>query len=131
MTAAAEPTGAVPHSAQLIAADPRVVAAAELLAERHQPSALATAQLRRLLAMYERRMRGLLDVIDAAPIPRDRLQRLQALEDAIKYRHARASEPCSSCAAVPDGRCDDHGRDVDLIGEYEQAASRLRASKAP
>src|ERR1017187_7594851 len=131
MTAPAEPTGAAPQSAQLIATDPRVIAAAELLAERHQPSALATAELRRLLAMYERRMRGLLDVVGAAPTPRDRFQRLQALEDAIKYRHARACEPCSSCDAVPDSRCDDHGRDVDLIGEYEQAASRLCADKAP
>ncbi len=55
----------------------------------------------------------------------DRFQRLQALEDALKYRRARATAPCEDCAAAPVGRCDDHGRDVDLIGEYEQAACRL------
>jgi len=117
----------VPDGVPLLTADPRVIAAADLLAERHQPSALSASQLRGLLGTYERHLRALLDVVGAAPTPRDRFQRLQALEDALKYRRARAAEPCSDCDTVPDGRCDDHGRDLDLIGEYEQAARRLGA----
>ena len=107
--------------------DPRIIAAADLLAERHQPPALSAAQLCGMLATYERRLRALLDVVGAAPTPRDRFQRLQALEDALRYRRARAAEPCADCDLAPDGRCDDHGRDLDLIGEYEQAARRLGA----
>jgi hypothetical protein len=57
-------------------------------------------------------------------------QRLQALEDAIAYRQARAAAPCPVCEAAP-GQCDDHGRDLDLIGAYQrthrQTAARLRA----
>jgi hypothetical protein len=57
-------------------------------------------------------------------------QRLQALEDAIAYRQARAAAPCPVCAAAP-GQCDDHGRDLALIGAYQrthrQTAARLRA----
>ena len=130
MTAATEATTPAPDGALPLTADPRVIAAADLLAERHQPSALSTAQLRGLVAKYQRRLRGLLDVVSAASTSRDRFQRLQALEDAIKYRRARAAEPCGSCDAEPDGRCDDHGRDIDLIGEYEQAARRLCAGGA-
>jgi len=61
------------------------------------------------------------------PAPRQlsRFQHLQALEDAIKYRRARVAGPCTDCGATPDGRCDDHGRDLGLIGEYEQTARRL------
>ncbi len=125
-TAAAGPDAVPP-----VTTDPRVIAAAELLAERHQPSALSAAQLRVLLAKYERRLRALLDVIGAAPTRHDRFQRLQALEDALKYRHARVAEPCGSCDAAPDGRCDHHGRDAGLIGEYEQAARRLGAGDRP
>ena len=117
-------TGAAPDSARSLSSDPRVVAAADLLAERHQPSALSTAQLRQLLAIYER-LRALLDIVGATPTIRDRIQRLQALEDALKYRRTRAAEPCADCDAASDGRCDD--RDLDLIGEYEQAARRLGA----
>src|ERR1017187_5484172 len=118
-------TGAAPDGARSLSSDPRVIAAAELLAERHQPSALSTAQLRQLLAIYERRLRALLDIVGATPTTRDRIQRLQALEDALKYRRTRAAEPCADCDAASDGRCDD--RDLDLIGEYEQAARRLGA----
>ena len=45
---------------------------------------------------------------------------LQALEDAVDYRRARASEPCQDCDAAPEDRCEDHDRDVDLIGEYAE-----------
>ncbi len=122
---AVDNAAAVPGNTLLLTSDPRVVAAAQLLAERHQPSALSAAQLRVLLAKYERRLRALLDAIDAAPAKRDRFQRLQALEDAIRYRRACVALPCADCDAVPDGRCEDHGRDVDLIREYDQAGRRL------
>jgi hypothetical protein len=56
-----------------------------------------------------------------------RFQRLQALEDALKFRRARAAAPCEDCAAALVGRCDDYGRDLDLIGEYEQTARRICA----
>jgi len=49
---------------------------------------------------------------------------LQAFEDAIKFRHARASAPCSDCGTAP-GRCDDHGRDLELITEYQRTARQL------
>jgi len=61
----------------------------------------------------------------AAPREPGRFQHLQALEDAIKYRRARIAGQCGDCGAAPDGRCVDHGRDVDLIGEYERTARRL------
>jgi hypothetical protein len=121
---------AVPDGAPRCA-DPRVAAAAELLAERHQPSALSAAHLGRLLANYERRLRGLLDVVGADPVPRRSVQHLQALEDALKYRRARSSEPCVGCDTAPDGRCEDHGRDLDLISVYEQTARRLLADSTP
>ncbi|GEM_PF-1012214 len=63
------------------------------------------------------------------PLDGGRFQRLQALEDAIKFRRARAAEPCPDCDATADGRCDDHARDLDLIGEYEAAARRLGAGQ--
>src|ERR1700683_2614879 len=60
----------------------------------------------------------------ARPIPRDDFRYLQALEDAITYRVARAGAPCADCDGSASGRCDDHDRDLELIGEY-QAASLL------
>ena len=46
-------------------------------------------------------------------------QRLQAFEDAVAYRRARVDAPCPDCGpAASGGRCDDHGRDLDLIDEY-------------
>jgi hypothetical protein len=56
---------------------------------------------------------------------------LQAFEDAIKFRHARAAGPCSDCNATPD-KCEDHGRDLDLIGEYRRTARQvMRAAPYP
>jgi hypothetical protein len=58
---------------------------------------------------------------------RRRLQRLQALEDAIAYRQARVTAPCPDCgAAAPGRRCDDHARDLELIAEYRQTIHRPR-----
>ena len=122
MTAAAVPDGMLP-----LVSDPRVIAAAELLAERIQPAALSASQLRGLLARYDRRLRAMLDVVDAAPTLRERIHRLQALEDAIRYRRARVDGSCAGCGTAPGGRCEDHGRDVDLIAEYQQSARSLGA----
>lgn len=59
--------------------------------------------------------------------PRQRLRRLQALEDAIKYRRSRLAAGCAGCAAGP---CDDHSRDAELIVEYE-ADARAMISELP
>jgi hypothetical protein len=79
----------------------------------------------------------------AGAIERRLFQRMQALEDAVAYRHARAAAPCPDCALAPGPRCDDHGRDLDLIGEYlrtiHQTAgylhrihtARLRSARRP
>jgi len=70
-------------------------------------------------------------------------QRMQALEDAIAYRHARTAAPCPDCQTAPGPACDDHGRDLELIGEYLQTlhqtaghlqsldAARLQARPPP
>jgi hypothetical protein len=68
-------------------------------------------------------------------IERRLFQRMQALEDAIAYRHARVAAPCPACQPALGSRCDDHGRDLDLIGEYErtlhQTAGYLRRWGGP
>ena len=51
-------------------------------------------------------------------------QWLQAFEDAIKFRHARTAAPCSDCDAGQE-RCDDHGRDLGLITEYQRTARQI------
>jgi hypothetical protein len=49
-------------------------------------------------------------------IGRGRFTRMQALEDAIAFRQARAARPCRACRAAREGeRCDDHARDLGLI----------------
>ena len=45
------------------ASDPRVTAATELLAERHQPITMTPGDLRALLARYQRRLHELLDAL--------------------------------------------------------------------
>jgi hypothetical protein len=65
---------------------------------------------------------------DDGPVPpaaRERCQHLQALEDAIKFRRARAAAPCADCQSAPDGSCEDHGRDAGLITDYERTARQL------
>jgi hypothetical protein len=59
------------------------------------------------------------------PGPGSQTQHLQALEDALKFRRARAAAPCADCTAATSGQCDDHGRDTGLIAEYEQTARQL------
>jgi hypothetical protein len=51
-------------------------------------------------------------------------QRLQALEDAIAYRQARVTAPCSDCGSAASGdRCDEHACDLNLIAAYQRTAS--------
>jgi hypothetical protein len=64
-----------------------------------------------------------LRVLPAAPggmTIRKLVHYLQALEDAVDYRRARASAPCGDCDVAAGKRCEDHGRDIDLIGEYAE-----------
>jgi hypothetical protein len=62
---------------------------------------------------------------------RAEFQRLQALEDAIAYRAARLAAPCPACGCLPgDQRCDEHARDLELIGEYRAAATAANAALA-
>jgi hypothetical protein len=53
-------------------------------------------------------------------IERRLFQRMQALEDAVAYRLTRVAAPCPDCQPAPGPRCDDHGRDLGLIGEYQR-----------
>ena len=57
-------------------------------------------------------------------------RQLQAFEDAIRYRRARILAPCGACTAAPGGRCEDHGRDLDLITEYQQELHQPAAMPA-
>ena len=58
---------------------------------------------------------------DSGVVARGWFQYLQALEDAIAYRRARAAASCPDCTA--DGRrCDDHACDLHLIAAYQQTA---------
>jgi hypothetical protein len=67
-----------------------------------------------------------------AILNRCRFQRVQALEDAIAFRAARVAGPCSDCvAAGPGSRCDDHGRDLELIAGYERAMRRANLDLEP
>jgi len=45
-----------------------------------------------------------------------------------EHVNGRLAAACADCAASPAGRCDDHGRDADLIGEYQHAARQLAAT---
>jgi hypothetical protein len=53
---------------------------------------------------------------------------LQALDDAIAYRRARAAEACADCGpGICGTRCDDHACDISLIAAYQEAARRFTA----
>ena len=57
---------------------------------------------------------------------RGRPQHLQALEDAIKYRTARAAAPCPDCWSDATGsRCVDHACDLSLITAYQRTATAV------
>lgn len=60
---------------------------------------------------------------------RRQFRRMQAFEDAIAYRRARVAASCTDCtAAAPDGKCDDHARDLELIDEYADEIERSVAA---
>ena len=68
---------------------------------------------------------------DVSPVAvRERMQRLQSLDDAIAYRQARISARCPDCGPGDAGKCDDHACDVRLIADYRQTA-RAIAGAAP
>jgi hypothetical protein len=54
-------------------------------------------------------------------VPRSWFRYLQALEDAIAYRRARAAARCPDCTASGQ-KCDDHACDLQLIAAYQQTA---------
>jgi hypothetical protein len=58
---------------------------------------------------------------DSGAVPQGCFQHLQALEDAIAYRRARAAAPCPDCTAS-ERKCDDHACDLHLIAAYQQTA---------
>jgi hypothetical protein len=60
-----------------------------------------------------------------AVLIRRKLRQMQALEDAIRFRRARAGQACRACGGAGESRCEDHGRDIDLISEYEIALRQL------
>jgi len=49
---------------------------------------------------------------------------LQAFEDAIKFRQARAAASCSDGGTAAGG-CDEHARDRELIAAYQRTARQL------
>jgi hypothetical protein len=93
---------------------------------RPAPSQVIVYVARDLDALRVKLEAGQFGAADPAA-PRDGVscQRLQALEDALKYRRARIAEPCADCAAAPGDRCEDHASDVDLVTEYETTARQL------
>jgi hypothetical protein len=58
-------------------------------------------------------------------VVRERLQRLQSLDDAIAYRRARISDPCPDCGPADGDKCDDHACDLLLIANYRQTAEAI------
>jgi len=56
----------------VMAGDPRVIAAVELLDEHHQPITMTPGDLRQLLARYQRRLHGLLDALGRGGADADR-----------------------------------------------------------
>ena len=63
-----------------------------------------------------------------SPALRRLFRNLQALDDAIALRRARLADCCPAC--TEDERCNDHGRDVELIAAYRQDAAALIAAIA-
>jgi hypothetical protein len=60
----------------------------------------------------------------------DEVQRdviLDALDDAVEYRHDRGGRACGECEAAPDGLCADHGADLERARRGAAAAAGDRA----
>ena len=61
---------------------------------------------------------------------RARLNYIQALEDAIAFRRARATEGCLDCGL--DGTpCDDHACDLMLVADYRRSLAALANGTDP
>ncbi len=119
MTVQDETRGRVPATIH-----PAFATAADLIARAPETSSLTTSELQALVGTYESCLDDLLDKAGAIPL-RKRFHYLQALEDAISYRRARVAEPCADCDPANLEICDDHGRDADLIAEYEKTLETL------
>jgi hypothetical protein len=63
--------------------------------------------------------------VAAPPADRKMFRQLQAIEDAIAFRAARARACCHDCDQAAEGICDDHACDVTLVAGYEQDALAL------
>jgi hypothetical protein len=64
-------------------------------------------------------------------LDRGRYLRVQALEDAIAFRAARAAAPCRDCDAAPGHRCGDHAGDLAMIAWYRAAIERSNLILGP
>jgi hypothetical protein len=64
-------------------------------------------------------------------LDRGRYLRVQALEDAIGFRAARAAAACRECDAAPGRRCDDHAGDLAMIAWYRAAIERSNLNSRP
>ena len=73
---------------------------------------------------------GAITDIPGAVGPDDRrlFRMVQALQDAIVFRRARAGAYCYECDQAPGGRCEDHACDLDLVASYEQDARAISAA---
>jgi hypothetical protein len=89
------------------------------------PADLAVAALRRAAC------RGGAPYRAVGVLDRGRYMRVQALEDAIDFRAARAAAPCRDCDAAPGRRCDDHAGDLAMIAWYRAAIRRSNLVLGP
>jgi hypothetical protein len=89
------------------------------------PADLAVAALRRAVC------RGGAPYRAAGVLDRGRYLRVQALEDAIEFRAARAAAPCRDCDAAPGRRCDDHAGDLAMVACYRAAIRRSNLILGP
>jgi hypothetical protein len=64
-------------------------------------------------------------------LDRGRYLRVQALEDAIGFRAARAAAPCQDCDVATGRRCDDHAGDLAMIAWYRAAIQRSNLILGP
>lgn len=59
------------------------------------------------------------------PAKRAQFQHLQALDDAIEFRQARAAAACPDCGPDDESRCDEHACDLALVAAYGRTASEI------
>jgi hypothetical protein len=51
---------------------------------------------------------------------------LDALDDAVEYRHSIGGRECGDCDVAPDGLCDGHATDLGKASRYAATARQLR-----